>query len=79
MTDEERKQLREAHEVAIALRKKLLDPSPTGDPPLVVRMAAVIVVFERSNWALKVLAVLIAFTGTALGSFAAIKAGFFSK
>ena len=51
MTDEERLMLKEAHRKTNELHAALREPSHTGEPPLIKRMAGVVIVVDRSNWA----------------------------
>lgn len=75
MTDEERKLLNETHRMALDMHKAFMEPSPTGEEPLIRRMAGVVIVVERSNWAARWAVRGFLFLGSAIGIFAALRTG----
>ncbi|QFS83971.1 hypothetical protein [Roseivivax sp. THAF197b] len=65
MTNEEKKMLYDLH-------RAFMEPSKTGEPPLIERMAGVVIVVERSNWAARLLIRAFLTLGGLAGAFAAI-------
>lgn len=51
MTDDERRKLDECHAWSREMYQAFMEPTPAGEPPLIKRMAGVVIVVERSNWA----------------------------
>lgn len=75
MTEEERKMLHETHEMTKNLNAALMEPTATGEPPLIVRVGAVVVAVERSNWAVKWGFRIIVGLGALAGAFVTIRNG----
>ena len=76
MTEAERAMLQKTHDIAMELHQAFMEPTATGEPPLIKRMAGVVIVVERSNWAAKMLVYGFLTVGSIAGAWAAIKGGF---
>lgn len=59
--------LRNTHKIASDLHKAFMERSATGEAPLIERMAGVVIVVERSNWAARWAVRLFLFIGSAIG------------
>jgi len=75
MTDDEKKKLDDTHNIAVDLHRAFMERSSTGEAPLIERMAGVVIVVERSNWAARWMIRIFLFAGSAIGVVVAYKTG----
>lgn len=77
MTDEERQKLEDTHRMSKAIHKALMEKGLNGEPPLADRIYGVVVLVERSNWAVKWLFRGILGLAALTAALGTIKVGFF--